>query len=632
MKKAVISLSGGMDSTCLLMELLSNDYEVKAYSFDYGQKHKIELEKVQNNIKFLQDKGFRVTHQIINLRDVFSDSNSALHEGGGEIPHDHYAAENQKVTVVENRNVIFSSIIYGKALAWANKLNELVDITLGIHSGDHCFTKDTKILTPTGYKTIENLQVGDSVYSLDSETGKVEVDKCLDIIHKGQNNEIYNIKTTSGTVKLTAEHEVYVIQYGTLTRSGFDKKIIKKKVKDLVVGDIMITSRDLHTVVTPTNDLTINIGPCVTEFLANKGYDVEINQDLNIITPISSNGKHMTPYNIEMNAKSLLNIMAWYITEGSTTIRKDKRASKFISTFTQSAYKNIENCENINSDLTTLNIPISCTQKITENGMVQDVTYQFNSVMSILMQTCGCNSLEKHIPDWMMSFLIKNPYYIYEFLCTLVEGDGHFCKISGIYSFVSKSQILLEQVSLLAKLCGYFVKIVYGKHLNTIYFGNKCRKQGLVNYGDAAMTKISEIIIDNSKLEDVYDISVEKNHNFFAGDFGNVLISNSIYPDCRPESQEAAEHLYKISNWGSERVDYIAPFVNINKSQVLKHGVDAMRALNFTDDEVNFILKNTHTCYDVNENGESCGECGSCRERLEAFEENHMKDPVTYRK
>ena len=76
MKKAIISLSGGLDSTCLLMYLLSNDYEVKAYSFDYGQKHDVELKKVKKNIKFLQSKGLPVTHQIINLKDVFSDSAS----------------------------------------------------------------------------------------------------------------------------------------------------------------------------------------------------------------------------------------------------------------------------------------------------------------------------------------------------------------------------------------------------------------------------------------------------------------------------------------------------------------------------------------------------------------------------
>ncbi len=142
MKKAILSLSGGLDSTCLLMYLLSNDYEVKSYSFQYGQKHQVELEKVKRNIEFLKGKGFKLSHQIIDLRDCFSDSNSSLHVGGAPIPEGHYAEENMKSTVIENRNVIFSAIIYGKALSWANKTESNVDVFLGLHSGDHAVYPD----------------------------------------------------------------------------------------------------------------------------------------------------------------------------------------------------------------------------------------------------------------------------------------------------------------------------------------------------------------------------------------------------------------------------------------------------------------------------------------------------------
>lgn len=142
--RAVISLSGGLDSTMLLMHLLSNGMEVRAYSFDYGQKHNVELKKVKKNIKFLQEKGLPVTHQVINLRDCFSDSASSLHQGGEDIPHGHYADENMKSTVVENRNIIFSAIIYGKALGWANKTEENVVITQGLHAGDHAIYPDCR--------------------------------------------------------------------------------------------------------------------------------------------------------------------------------------------------------------------------------------------------------------------------------------------------------------------------------------------------------------------------------------------------------------------------------------------------------------------------------------------------------
>lgn len=142
--KVVLSLSGGLDSTMLMMWWLARGMEVRAFSFDYGQKHQIELKKVKKNIKFLQSLGLPVTHQVINLKDVFSDSASSLHEGGEDIPHGNYADDNMKSTVVENRNVIFSAIVYGKALGWANKTGENVVISLGVHAGDHTIYPDCR--------------------------------------------------------------------------------------------------------------------------------------------------------------------------------------------------------------------------------------------------------------------------------------------------------------------------------------------------------------------------------------------------------------------------------------------------------------------------------------------------------
>lgn len=140
-KKAVISMSGGLDSTCLALDLLAKGYEVKAYAFSYGQKHSIELTKLKDNISTLQNSNLPITLQVIDLKDVFCDSNSSLN-GVGEIPQAGYDEETMKSTVVENRNVIFSSIIYGKALSWANKIKENVTITLGIHGGDHALYPD----------------------------------------------------------------------------------------------------------------------------------------------------------------------------------------------------------------------------------------------------------------------------------------------------------------------------------------------------------------------------------------------------------------------------------------------------------------------------------------------------------
>jgi len=150
MKHAVLSLSGGMDSSTLLLHLLANGYNVTALSFDYGQKHKIELECASSLVKYINANGttehFRcnVTHQIIKIDGLGQLLNSALVEGGAEVPEGHYAAENMKETVVPNRNKIFSSIIQAVALSIADKNNTECAIAMGIHAGDHAIYPDCR--------------------------------------------------------------------------------------------------------------------------------------------------------------------------------------------------------------------------------------------------------------------------------------------------------------------------------------------------------------------------------------------------------------------------------------------------------------------------------------------------------
>ena len=60
--RAVMAFSGGMDSTGLLIHLLSKGYKVSTLSYDYGQKHVIEIERAKLNVEYLAAKGFEVEH------------------------------------------------------------------------------------------------------------------------------------------------------------------------------------------------------------------------------------------------------------------------------------------------------------------------------------------------------------------------------------------------------------------------------------------------------------------------------------------------------------------------------------------------------------------------------------------
>ena len=153
MKQAVLSLSGGMDSSTLLLHLLAHDYKVTALSFDYGQKHRVELERAQQLVDYLNNPGKTlkdraiwepITYQVIKLDGLTSLLNSALVSGGDEVPEGHYEEDNMKATVVPNRNKIFSSITQAVALSIANKTQSPVKIAMGIHAGDHAIYHDCR--------------------------------------------------------------------------------------------------------------------------------------------------------------------------------------------------------------------------------------------------------------------------------------------------------------------------------------------------------------------------------------------------------------------------------------------------------------------------------------------------------
>lgn len=108
-----------------------------------------------------------------------------------------------------------------------------------------------------------------------------------------------------------------------------------------------------------------------------------------------------------------------------------------------------------------------------------------------------------------------------------------------------------------------------------------------------------------------YAVSLEASKVYYGAHSGD----HHIYPDCRPEFVEAMNAVSKIANYQS--VEIVTPFLHESKGAILKAGLD-----------MGLDYSQTWTCYNGRE--KSCGKCGACNERLEAFEEQGQKDPLAY--
>jgi len=136
--KAVVILSGGMDSTTVLYDVVRTfgSNNVDAISFHYGQNHSKELGLAKKTCEKLG-----VAHKLVDVSFLGKELlfASTLVSGAEAIPEGHYAEENMKSTVVPNRNMILISLAAGFAISIGAK-----HLYYGAHAGDHAIYPDCR--------------------------------------------------------------------------------------------------------------------------------------------------------------------------------------------------------------------------------------------------------------------------------------------------------------------------------------------------------------------------------------------------------------------------------------------------------------------------------------------------------
>lgn len=137
-KHRIAIVSGGMDSVTLAWELAAmakDDDTLQLVSFDYGQRHRKELDYAAACAKTLG-----ATHTIVDLSALTPLlRGSALTDPTVPVPEGHYAAPNMALTVVPNRNAIMLAIATGIAVA-----EQAIGVWTGVHAGDHPIYPDCR--------------------------------------------------------------------------------------------------------------------------------------------------------------------------------------------------------------------------------------------------------------------------------------------------------------------------------------------------------------------------------------------------------------------------------------------------------------------------------------------------------
>tara|TARA_R110001592_G_scaffold355031_1_gene655243 strand:- start:25875 stop:26564 length:690 start_codon:yes stop_codon:yes gene_type:complete len=144
-KRAVILVSGGLDSTTVLAMAKADGYACYTLSFDYGQRHRAELFAAERVSAALGD----IEHKVVKL-NLDSIGGSALTDSSIAVPEE--ATEGIPITYVPARNTVFLSI----ALGWAEVLGAS-DIFIGVNAVDYSGYPDCRPEFISAFETVANL-------------------------------------------------------------------------------------------------------------------------------------------------------------------------------------------------------------------------------------------------------------------------------------------------------------------------------------------------------------------------------------------------------------------------------------------------------------------------------------------
>lgn len=184
MKIAVVC-SGGLDSVSLAHKVAAENRLTRLISFDYGQRHRKELDFAAACAQRL-----RVPHQIIDMRRIGAALTGSALTDAVDVPDGHYAEETMRITVVPNRNAIMLTIAFGIAAANGDEA-----VATAVHGGDHFIYPDCRPAFTTAFQAMQQAAL-DGYADIGLYTPFVDRSKA-DIVTEGARYETPFVETWS---------------------------------------------------------------------------------------------------------------------------------------------------------------------------------------------------------------------------------------------------------------------------------------------------------------------------------------------------------------------------------------------------------------------------------------------------
>ncbi len=171
--KTVVICSGGLDSVTLAHKLAAENHALHLVSFDYGQRHKKELDCACACAERLA-----APYNLVDIATVGNLLSGSVLTDDGEVPEGHYAEETMRATVVPNRNAIMLSVAFGLAAA------EQADaVAAAVHGGDHFIYPDCRPGFVAAFGAMQRHAL-DGLADIELITPFLETDKA-GIVHAG---------------------------------------------------------------------------------------------------------------------------------------------------------------------------------------------------------------------------------------------------------------------------------------------------------------------------------------------------------------------------------------------------------------------------------------------------------------